>query len=155
MIKRYLYFLTIVTLLGLIVGCSINKERFNDENIIFNVVKTEETMEHKSYKIEISNKTGFDLTHLSFNLSYPIKTSNGSKSNPYVVEGKSTSTTTPLNLKSGETITYTIYAPIQEVYGDSDLLDFENPSIVLKGYYLDGKEEIQFGIYGGLSVLAS
>lgn len=141
-------------LLGTIFGCSANEEKYDDENIVFNLVKIEATTDYKYYIIEITNITGLDLTHLTFNLSYPIKTSNGSKSNPYSVEGK-TDSFRPINLKSGETISFSIFAPIKEVFANSNLLDFENPSIKLKGYYKKGKEEIQFGISGGLSVFVN
>lgn len=50
-------------------------------------------------------------------------------------------------------MTFLIDAPIKEVFGDTDLLDIEYPNIKLRGYYKDGKEEIPFGISGGLSVL--
>ncbi|KGR79082.1 hypothetical protein [Ureibacillus manganicus] len=152
--KRDLSLIALFMLIGTIFGCSANKGEFDDKNIIFNVIKTETATENKFYKIEISNETGFDLTHLTFNLSYPIKTSNGSKSNPYVVEGK-TDDIRPINLKSGEPITFSIYTPIQEVFANSNLLDFENPDIELEGYFKEGQEEIQFGIYGGLSVLVN
>ncbi|QFF98970.1 hypothetical protein PB01_09060 [Psychrobacillus glaciei] len=152
--KGKLLLIILIILLGVIFGCSVNKVEFDDKNIIFNVVKTESTDEYESYSIEISNKTGFDLTHLTFYLSYPIKTSNGSKGNPFAVEGK-TNTNRPINLKSGETITFSIFAPIKEVFGESQLLKFEDPSIKLQGYYKDEKEEIPFGIVGGLSVFVN
>ncbi len=151
---RKLSLIILIMLLATIFGCSTNQEKFDDENIVFNVVKIEKTADDQYYIIEISNKTRFDLTHLTFNLSYPIKTSNGSKSNPYKVEGK-TDSFRPINLKTGETISFSIYAPITEVFANSNLLDFDNPSINLKGYYKDGKKEIQFGISGGLRVLVN
>ena len=151
--KRYLYMIILV-LLVIIQGCSDNQEEFDDGNIIFEVVNTDETNEYKSYMIEITNNTGFQLTHLSFTLNYPIKTPNGSKSNPYVLEG-STSSNRPINLNSRETITFSIIAPMNEVFADSTVFDFKNPNIDLKGYYLDGKEEIPFGISGGLSVIVN
>ncbi|MET0785192.1 MAG: hypothetical protein ABWY25_00600 [Paenisporosarcina sp.] len=141
-------------LLSTIVGCSSDKDHFNDENIIFTVVNTESSSEYNSYTIEIKNETGFELTHLMFNLSYPIKTSNGSKGNPFVLEGKADNTVRPVNLKSGEAIQFLITAPIKEVFSDNDLLDFENPSVDLKGYFKVRYEEIHFGIAGGLRVLA-
>lgn len=150
---KNLCFIMLVILLGALYGCSDKSDGFNDENIIFKVLNSEATAEYKSYTIEITNNTGFDLTHLSLNLNYPIKTSKGSKSNPYVVEGKTESTSKPINLKLGEPIVFSITAPIKEVFANSNLLDFENPTIKLEGYYKDGEEEIPFGISGGLSVV--
>ncbi|MCM3617646.1 hypothetical protein M3936_08635 [Sutcliffiella horikoshii] len=148
--KSHLILTSLIMLLVVLFGCS-KKELFNDENIIFNVVNIHSANESYSYTIEISNKTGLDLTHLTFNLSFPIKTSNGSKGNPFVVEGEADNSTRPVNLKSGETTKFSIFAPINEVFSDTDLLDFENPSIELKGYFKEGNNEIPFGMSGGLS----
>lgn len=146
-------FITLVILLGALYGCSDNKKGFDEENVTFNVVNSEATDEYKSYEIEIANNSGFNLSHLSLNLNYPIKTSKGSKSNPYVVQGTTEHSTRPINLTSGETITFSIIAPIKEVFANSSLLDFEKPNIMLEGYYKDGEEEIPFGISGGINVL--
>jgi hypothetical protein len=59
-----------------------------------------------------------------------MKQANGSKGNPYKVEatidhGK------PINLKNGEKIHFTIVTPIREVFGESQLLDFEHPYLQL------------------------
>ncbi|SOC41523.1 hypothetical protein [Ureibacillus acetophenoni] len=151
--KRNVCLIFFVILLGTLFGCSANKESFDDRNISFYIVEKEATAEYESYRFEIANNTGYELTHLIFNLSYPIKELNGSKSNPYEIEGKPVNADLHVNLKSGETMTFLIDAPIKEVFGDTDLLDIEYPNIKLRGYYKDGKEEIPFGISGGLSVL--
>ena len=150
---KNLCLITLVILLGALYGCSDNKEGFEEENVIFNVINSEATEEYKFYMIEIANYSGFNLTHLSLHLNYPIKTSKGTKSNPYEVEGKTDRTNRPINLEAGETITFSITAPIKEVFANSNLLDFEKPNIELKGYYKDGEEEIPFGISGGINVL--
>lgn len=123
------------------------------ENIVFNLVNIESTNEVNSYKIEITNETGFDLTHLILDLSYPIKMKNGSKDNPYTVEGEAENATRPVNLKSGESMNFSVIAPINEVFSDTDLLDFENPIIELQGYSEEGNSEIPFEIGGSLDAL--
>ncbi|MYL54929.1 hypothetical protein GLW08_16465 [Pontibacillus yanchengensis] len=151
--KRTLILVNSIIVISVLFGCSTKKEQFNDENIIFNVIDIQSTNEFNSYKIKISNKTEFDLTHLSLDLSYPIKTVNGSKSNPFVVEGEAENTERPVKLKSGEAIQFSIIAPINEVFSDKDLLDFENPSVKLQGYFKEENTEVPFGISGGLRVL--
>ena len=136
----------------MIVGCSTKEEQFDDKNIIFSVINIQSEEEFKSYTIKLTNKTGFELTHLMLNLSYPIKTSNGTKNNPFMVEGKADNLTRPVNLKTEESIQFSIYAPVKEVFSDTDLLDFENPSIELKGYVKEGNKEIPFKMAGGLKV---
>jgi len=142
----------LLLLFFLIVGCSTKEEQFDDKNIIFSVINIQSEEEFKSYTIKLTNKTGFELTHLMLNLSYPIKTSNGTKNNPFMVEGKADNLTRPVNLKTEESIQFSIYAPVKEVFSDTDLLDFENPSIELKGYVKEGNKEIPFKMAGGLKV---
>ncbi len=146
--------ITVMFLASLLVGCSPNLDEFNEDKIVFNVVDTKSTSEYTTYTIEIKNETGFELTHLMFTMSYPIKKSNGTKENPFEIEGKTINTTNPVTLKSGESIQFSISAPIKEVFSDNDLLDFENPDVELKGFVKEGNKEIPFGISGGLNVLA-
>ncbi|MDX1772424.1 MAG: hypothetical protein R3328_12905, partial [Planococcaceae bacterium] len=136
--KKYYLFLmkykllmkiTAIIFVSLLVACSPSFDEFNDEKIMFNVVDTISTSEYTSYTIEIKNETGFELTHLIFTMSYPIKISNGNKENPFVIEGKTVNTVKPVTLKSGESIQFSISAPIKEVFSDNDLLDFENPDV--------------------------
>jgi hypothetical protein len=102
--RWHLILLSYILLLSVMMGCSAKKGNFNRDNIIFNLANIEENNEYISYTIKISNKTGFDLTHLIFNLSYPIKEVNGSKSNPFVVEGKTESAIRPVNLSKEEKV---------------------------------------------------
>lgn len=146
--------ITAMIFVSLLVACSPNFAEFNDEKIVFNVVNTKSTSEYNSYTIEIENETGFELTHLMFTMSYPIKKSNGTKENPFEIEGKTVNTINPVTLKSGESIQFSISAPIKEVFSDNDLLDFENPDVELKGFVKEGNQEIPFGIAGGLNILA-
>ena len=139
---------------SLLVGCSLDFDEFNDEKILFTVVDTKFTSEYNSYTIEIENETGFELTHLVFTMSYPIKKLNGNKENPFVIEGKTFNTIKPVTLKSGESIQFFISAPIKEVFSENDLLDFEKPHVELKGFVKEGNKEIPFGIAGALNVLA-
>ena len=151
---KHLIIITAMIFASLLVGCSPDFDDFNDEKIIFTVVDTKLTSEYNSYTIEVKNETGFELTHLMFTMSYPINTSNGKKENPFVIQGKTVNTKNPVTLKSGESIQFSISAPIKEVFSENDLLDFENPEVELKGFVIEGNKEIPFGISGGLNVLA-
>jgi len=151
--RNYLRVLSSMILISALFGCSLNKEKFDTDHIEFKIVNSQSTDEFEFYEIEISNHTGFELTYLSFHLGYPIKLPNGSKSNPFVIEGKTDTGIRPINLETGETINFSIHAPIQEVFSNTDLLDFENPSVELKGFVIEGNEEIPFGLSGGLKGL--
>jgi len=139
-------------LIFLSVGCSAIVEQFDDKNIMFSIINSESENGYKSYSIEVENKTGFELTHLIFNLSYPIKTANGTKSNPFVIEGRADNLAKPVNLKTGESTQFAIFAPINEVFANTDLLDFDNPIIELSGYVKEGNKEIPFKMAGALRV---
>ena len=73
--------ITAMIFVCLLVGCSPSFDEFNDEKIVFTVVDTQSTSEYNSYTIEIKNETGFELTHLMFTMSYPIKKSHGTNNN--------------------------------------------------------------------------
>ena len=90
--------ITVMFFASLLVACSPSFDEFNDEKIVFNVVDTKSTSEYNSYTIEIENETGFELTHLMFTMSYPIKKSNGTKENPSEIEGKTINTINPVRL---------------------------------------------------------
>jgi hypothetical protein len=145
--KKYML---ICMLLIAITGCSSGNKSFDDKDISFKLINVEATSEFRSYVIEIKNNAEFELTHLNFYLSYPIKQQSGSKSNPFLIEGKTDKR--PISLMSGESVQFTIFAPIKEVFSDSNLLNFEHPDIDLKGYVKQGNKEIPFQMGGGLEV---
>ncbi|MBD3922933.1 hypothetical protein H8B09_29770 [Paenibacillus sp. PR3] len=98
--------------------------------------------------IEVRNEGQVAIENLNFFLYYPILQPNGSASNPFKIEGR-TDTGRPVHLKPGEKVVYTITAPIKEVFGDSKLLDFDNPDVQLNGIVEEGKEEVPFTMSGG------
>lgn len=146
------YALTFFILLLVLVGCKADKDiSFDDRNIKFKLIHSSSDKESKSYDIEITNAGEIEISYLQFYLHFPILTANGSESNPFKIEGK-TEQRKPVKLKPGESVIYQIYAPIKQVYGDSKLLDFEDPSIELYGFTKNGADEIPFSMVGGLSV---
>jgi hypothetical protein len=76
--KSYMLICLILILIALS-GCSSKNERFDDKDISFKLVNVQSNSEFRSYAIEIKNNAKFELTHLSFYLSYPINQPNGSK----------------------------------------------------------------------------
>jgi hypothetical protein len=83
-------------------------------------------------------------------LGYPIKTSNGSKWNPFFVKAQ---TNEPIvDLKNGQSTQFIFNAPVKEVFGNSKLLDFTNPEFELEGYTKEGNKEIPFEVSGNLGV---
>ena len=95
---KHLIIITAMIFASLLVGCSLDFDEFNDEKILFTVVDTKSTSEYNSYIIEVKNESGFELTHLMFTLNYPIKKLNGTKENPFEIEGKTINTINPVRL---------------------------------------------------------
>jgi len=130
-------------------GCSHSKNaRFNDDNIKINLMDSQSNDEFRTYTIEVKNEGQVELRGLNFFIYYPILQPNGSKGNPFKLEGK-TELNKPVNIKPGMNVIYTVFAPIKEVFGDSKLLDFNNPQIELNGFVEQGKEDVPFSMSGG------
>ncbi|MFN7252906.1 MAG: hypothetical protein ACK4M9_19360 [Anaerobacillus sp.] len=139
-------------IIGVLFGCSTDMKPFRGDKVIFKVVHAESNSEFESYTFEVTNNTGYELSHLIFYMNYPIITPNGSMNNPFVIEGEVDSNiTNPIKLKSGESIKFSIFCPIKEVFRNTDLLDTWYPNIELKGYIKEGFHEIPFGVYRSLS----
>jgi ABC-type molybdate transport system ATPase subunit len=148
--NRYLS-ICLLFLIIAISGCSTETIHFDDKNIRFKLVEVQITEESRSYVIEVENNALFEITHLNFHLTYPIKQANGHKGNPFGIEGKTDRR--PVNLKPGESIRFAIDAPVKEVFSNTNLLDMDQPYIGLKGYVKEGNGEIPFQIVGGLEAL--
>ncbi|WP_442600513.1 hypothetical protein [Paenibacillus sp. KN14-4R] len=149
--KRNFKFLLLISMMVSLLGCSSENEHFDDKDIKIKLVDSQLNKEFNSYTIEIENKGNITIEYINFYLSYPIKQPNGFKGNPFKIEGKADKDK-PIKLKSGEKVRYSILAPINEVFGHSDLMDFEHPSIELNGFVNVADKEIPFGMSGGLEV---
>ncbi len=149
--KSLLYLISLFFLLCIMTSCSSKTVSFDDKKIDFKLVNHKLMDSEQSYTIEVKNNSSLELTHLILYLSYPIKQTNGTKSNPFSMEGR-TNGGSPINLKKGETVKFNFYVPIKEVFGDTKRLDFNNPEIKLVGYFKKGSKEVPFGMSGDLKV---
>jgi len=129
----------------LLASCTVSEEiQFNDKDIKITLTNLKKQDEYSSsYTIEIKNEGQLELKNLYLFLYYPILTNNGSRTNPFKVEAKPDAPS-PINLKKGQRATFVIFAPHKEVFGDSELLDLENPAIELKGIVVRGGKELPF-----------
>jgi hypothetical protein len=139
----------LILLVVLMSGCSnSNDAQFNDDDVKIKLIHSDSNDDYNSYSIEVMNEGQVEMRSVNFFLYYPIIQPNGSKGNPFKVEGKPDNGK-PVNLKPGEKVVYSVIAPIKEVFGDSKLLDFKDPQIELNGLVKQGKNEIPFGMSGG------
>ncbi|PZD97295.1 hypothetical protein DNH61_02775 [Paenibacillus sambharensis] len=136
-------------------GCSGENsretERFNDRSLKFKLLDSRQNDALASYTLQVKNEGLFTVRHLRMYIDYPILTETGSMYNPYKLEGDAEGTG-PYHLEPGDEITYRFITPVYEVFGEKGL-DYDNPSIELKGVVLEGDSEIPFTITGGMALL--
>ncbi|MDC3413168.1 hypothetical protein [Terrihalobacillus insolitus] len=143
--KQCAILISLIMIMGVVVGCSTKTESFDDENIIFSVVDTQSNK--KSETIKITNETGFDLDNLTMKLSYPLNTENNSDNTS---EMKTVNSIEEFNIKSGETKELSVPLSFDE---NLKSVDLDNPHIELKGNVVEGNEKVPFGVVGALSAL--
>lgn len=137
--RKHINFIFCVLILGLLIGCSASAESFDDKNIIFDVINTEESDQLTSKTIEITNETGFDLDNLSLIISYPLATENNNHSNRETIlsiEG--------FGMKTNQSIEFLISLPVEK--------DFKSLEADFKGDRLGRHKKIPFGMGGTLRV---
>lgn len=122
--------------------------RFKDEDLRFDLIQSDNDLGNRSYVIEVQNTGKLRIGYLKLYISYP--TEHGS--NPFKVEGK-TNTNKPVMLGEGEKATFQVYAPVQDVFGNSTSLDFDRPNLDFEGYVLEGEQAIPFGLGGDLDAI--
>ncbi len=152
-VKRIVWFSLGVMVLSIVSGCATTPQRFDDKDVHFKMV-SHQTISLMSgtdvYTIEVRSTSPLELTHLTMYLSYPIKTSTGLQGNPFLLKGSTNKQV--VNLENGQSIQFTFDAPIEEVFGDTQLLDFKHPDIVLDGFTKEGSREIPFEMGGDLRI---
>lgn len=153
-LEKVAWFLVCTALLSLISGCSTAlQQSFHGKDVHFKLVNYQSMNGAESYTIQITSTSSIELTHLSLYLSFPIKIQNGSRSNPFEIRGR---TNQPIvTLDKGQSVQFTFYAPIKQVFGNSKLLNFKNPDIELDGYSKQGNTETPFAMGGNLSLYLS
>jgi hypothetical protein len=97
------------------------------------------------YTLKLKNLSKFTIAQNNIYISYPIKTSNGSKGNEFKIEAKNNK----LRIKPNEEIILTVNAPIEEIEGNQKL-DIENFNVEIIGYIDEVKETKRFQKSGGI-----
>lgn len=149
-LKRLIVSCLSLAMLSGVSGCSTISQRFNDKDVHFKLINHQSLNGSEEFTIQLTSTSPMDLTHLTLYLDYPIKISNGIKENLFAIKGQTNQA--PVNLEKGQSAQFTFYAPIKEVFGDSQALDFKNPEIDLEGCTKEGNKEIPFEIGGALEV---
>lgn len=144
--RRFIFFFLVL----LITGCSTTEDyHFDDKNIKISLINQWINDQYRTYSFEVENTGKLEIKYLNFYLYYPVLVGNGgSTGNPFKIEGKA-DISKPINLRTGEKITYSILAPIKGVFGNSKSLDFNHPQVELNGLVEQGKEDIPFEMNGG------
>ncbi len=143
------FFLVSLVLVIFISACSAdNPEIFTPEEsdkIILEVINRAEDPNGVSYTVKLSNKSSHTIKQNIVFISYPIKTSNGSKGNEFKVEAKNNK----LDIKPNEEIILSAYTPKEEYEGNQNIL-LNECYLEIKGYIDQVKEENHFGKTTGM-----
>ncbi|AIQ14305.1 hypothetical protein [Paenibacillus durus] len=146
---RQIVLILSIFLINFLTGCTqTNRYQFNDNDIKISLINQQNANDYRAYSIEVENTGKLEIKYINLYLYFPVILPTGSKGNPFKMEGK-TEISKPINLKSGEEIIFNFFAPTKEVFGDSKLLDFDDPQIELNGIVKQGKSEIPFIMSGG------
>lgn len=137
-------------------GCvkSTFGQQFDDSQIQISLQKTQELDTGTAYTFQLINKTKFTLKHLRLSVSYPINQNNSSRFNPFKVELSSQNGNSEI-VKPGQEVIFLGYVPVKEVLTDPARFDPEKPDLEMKGYVLQGNEEIPFGKSGGVAAFTN
>ncbi|GGG60934.1 hypothetical protein [Paenibacillus radicis (ex Gao et al. 2016)] len=148
--RSFTLFILIVLALA---GCSSGSRLiFEDEDIKIKLTAFQVKEDYTEYEIEVKNDGKVEVRNLNFYLSFPVITTSGTSENPFKLEGR-TGRDRPVVLSPGEKTIYTFKAPIQKVFGDSKLLNFNQPFVDLNGTILYKKKEIPFSKGMGLGLV--
>ena len=144
------YSLVVILILGFFISaCSAeNPKVFTPEEsdkITLEVINRAEDPNGVSYTIKLSNKSSHTIKQNIVFISYPIKTSNGSKGNEFKVEARNNK----LNIKPNEEVILNAYTPKEEYEGNQNILPNEC-YLEIKGYIDQVKEENHFGKTTGM-----
>ncbi len=142
--KKLIVILMVIATLVFLISCAVSvDEQFNDNDLKVKLLTSKIREEDQTYVLQVSNEGNIEITNLRLELYYPVLTGNGTKTNPFTLEGRAESNL-KINLKRGEKASFSFYAPVKEVFGDSSLLDFNKPQLKLKGFAIVNKTELPF-----------
>lgn len=116
----------------LTVGCSeINLQEMGGEipKITCSLVSENEEEGKKIHIYELTNGSKYNLKHNVVYFSYPIKTEQGHKSNPFKIEALDNK----LDIASGEKVELKVEVPLEIFMRIEDVVVSE-PSLEIKGY---------------------
>ena len=102
-----------------------------------------------AYTLKLKNHSKFTIAQNNVFISYPIKTSNGSRGNEFKIVAKNNK----LKIESGEEVVLSSFAPVEE-YENNKNLDIDNLDIEIIGYVDEVKEARRFQRYGGIDAFS-
>lgn len=154
--SKTVFIMITLVILSFSFGCakSTFSQQFDDSQILVSLKKSQELDTGTAYTFQLTNKTKFTLKHLRLSVSYPINQNNSSRSNPFKVELSSQNGNSEI-VKPGQEVIFSGYVPVKEVLTDPARFNFNKPDLEMKGYVLQGDEEIPFGKSGGIAAFTN
>lgn len=155
-ISKTVFIMMTLVILTFSFGCSKStfSQQFDDSQIITSLQKTSELDTGMTFTFQVINKTKFTLKHLRLSVSYPINQNNSSRYNPFKVELSSQNGNSE-TVKPGQEVIFSGYVPAKEVLNDPARFDINKPDLEMKGYVLQGNEEIPFTRSGGMAAFTN
>lgn len=149
-IKTLLLLILLLMSLTLITSCSNDTPHISEEvdQIKLELIEQKKDLNGMVYTLKLTNNSSKVIKQNNVYLSYPIKTSNGSRSNVFKVEAENNK----LNIETGEELILTVFAP-KEMYVNNNNIDIDDPTIEIKGFINEVTEQNQFYKSGGYRVM--
>lgn len=139
--------LVLLACLAFVPGCAVRSNapfNFDANKVEIKIAGVQKMPGGLAYQLILRNNSGYSLKHTEVFLSYAISdTRGGMKDNPFKVLAQSPAGLTNI-IKPGEVCNFTVFAPIAEVFGDNGRLDFAHPFLEVRGYVLNGRDEMFF-----------
>jgi hypothetical protein len=147
MSRSFSSFIFVLLIFILLTGCYPEPQvRPTDmDQIKIELIEKSEMPNGIAYTLKLKNLSKFTIAQNNVYISYPIKTSTGSRSNQYKIEAKNNR----LQIEPNEEVTLNVLAPI-EGFGENQTLDTENFNVEIVGYIGEVKETRRFQKIGGL-----
>ncbi len=143
------YSLVILILMIFITACSADNPKVftpeESDKITLDIINRAEDPNGVSYTIRLSNKSSHTIKQNIVFISYPIKTSNGSKGNEFKVAARNNK----LDIRPNEEVILSAYTPKEEYEGNQNILHNEC-YLEINGYIDQVKEENHFGKITGM-----
>ncbi|WP_059053893.1 hypothetical protein [Paenibacillus senegalimassiliensis] len=150
--KRYWSPLSFIFLFVFLFLVSCGNDTFNLSDVVdhvqLEIVERKEDHRGITYTLILKNNSDQIIKQNNVFLSYPIKTSTGTRSNEFKIEAENNK----LNIKPKEEVLLSVFAP-REMYESNIHIDINEPNIKIEGFINEVNQENEFFKGGGFKAM--